>query len=313
MIVSPIIPIWLMGIICVILIILKSKNWKTFIRQIIIVILLFLINLRIMIPSKNAKVVETNLNVFLVIDNTISMVAEDYNGNKTRLSGVKKDCEYIIEQLSGSSFSIITFNNTSKILTPMTKDNDMTLGALDTISPIDEFYARGTTMNVVLENLETSLKRGAEKEGRRNIVFFISDGEITNEEELKSFSSTKKYISNGAVLGYGTDKGGKMKVKDMYSDKEEYLEDTSADYPYPKAVSKIDEENLKKIAKDMDIDYIHATKQSNIESKVKEIKRDAIQNLGDTQKMLYDDIYFIFVIPLLGMLLFELINYRKNL
>ena len=55
MIVSPIIPIWLMGIICVILIILKSKNWKTFIRQIIIVILLFLINLRIMIHLKMQK------------------------------------------------------------------------------------------------------------------------------------------------------------------------------------------------------------------------------------------------------------------
>ncbi len=313
MITSPIIPIWLMGIICIILVILKSKNIKTFIRQIIIVVLLFMINLRIMIPSKDAKVLETNLDVFFVIDNTISMLAEDYNHNDQRINGVISDCEYIIEQLSGSNFSVITFSNESKVQTPPTKDNDMTIAALKGMKVVDELYARGSSMNVVLEELENSLKKVSEKEDRNSIVFFISDGEITNEEKLKSFSSVKKYITDGAVLGYGTAEGGKMKVESISGGKE-YLEDNTSDtFPYPKAVSKIDENNLKQIADDMGIKYIHMTKQSDIETKVEQIRKDAVKNLGNSDKKFYNDIYFIFVIPLLGMLIYETINYKKKL
>lgn len=315
MITSPIIPIWIMGIISIILIILiKNKNKKTFFRRLIIIIFLFIINLKIMIPSRDGKVITSNLDIFFVIDNTISMVAEDYNGSKTRLEAVKNDCKYIINELSEANYSIITFNNESKILTPLTKDADMTQGAINTISIMDSLYAKGSSMNVCLDDLKNSLERAEKKENRSSIVFFITDGEITNDEKLKSFSPIKKYISNGAVLGYGTEKGGKMKVVDTLSEKESYLEDrTSDDYPYPKAVSKIDEKNLKKLADDMGIEYINMSKQSNIDSKIKQIKREANNTLDDTQKMLYNDIYFIFVIPLVLLLAYEFIYYKKNL
>ncbi len=314
MITSPIIPVWLMGIICIILIILKSKNIKTFIRQLVIVILLFMINLRIMLPSKDAKVLETNLDVFFVIDNTISMVAEDYNKDEPRIDGVLADCEYIVEELAGSNFSVITFSNEAKVQTPPTKDSDMTIAALKGMRIIDPLYAKGSSMNVVIEELENSLQRISEKEGRNSIVFFISDGEITNEDKLQSFAGAKKYIADGAVLGYGTEEGGKMKAKDIFTEEEEYLEDnTVMTYPYPKAISKIDEGNLKQIADDMGIKYIHMTKQSDVKSKVEQIRNDAIENLGDSNKKFYNDIYFIFVIPLLGMLIYEMISYKKKL
>jgi Ca-activated chloride channel family protein len=314
MIISPIIPIWIMGIIVIILIILvRNKDKKIFFRRLLIIIFLILINLRIMLPSKDAKILTSNLDIFFVIDNTISMVAEDYSGGKPRLEAVKKDCEYIVNELNGANYSIITFNNTSTILTPLTKDSNMTIGAIKTITTMESSYAKGTSMNICLEDLESLLKRAEEKDGRKSIVFFISDGEITNDEKLKSFSSVKKYISDGAVLGYGTEKGGKMKVKDIFGENETYLEDrTSESYPYPKAISKIDEKNLKKIADDMEIEYINMSKQSNIESKIKQIKREANNSLDDSQKMLYNDIYFIFVIPLVLLLASEFIYYKKN-
>ncbi len=315
MITSPIIPIWIMGIISIILIILiRNKDKKIFIRRLLIIIFLFIINLRIMIPSQDGKVLTSNLDIFFVIDNTISMVAEDYNGNMPRLEAVKNDCNHIVDELSGASYSIITFNNESTILTPLTKDADMTQSALRTIFVMDSLYAKGSSMNICLDNLKSSLERAEKKDGRTSIVFFISDGEITSDEKLKSFSSVQKYISNGAVLGYGTEKGGKMKITDTIYETETYLDDkTSNDYPYPKAVSKIDENNLKKIADDMGIDYINMSKQSNIDSKIKQIKRDSNNTLDDTQKMLYNDIYFIFVIPLVLLLAYEFIYYKKNL
>lgn len=314
MIISPIIPIWIMGIICIILLILKRKDKYGFIRQIAIVILIFVINLRIMVPSSNVEVLANNLDILFVIDNTISMVAEDYNGKETRLSAVKKDCEYIINKFTGANFSVITFNNDSQVLVPYTKDANITLDSIESINVMTELYSRGSTLNIVKDDMLGALERSSKKNGRKRIVFFISDGEITNEEKLKSFSDLQKYVDGGAVLGYGTKSGGQMKVK--YSmldeDDEEYIQDKS-DYPYKNAVSKIDEDNLNKLASDLGIDYINMSKQSNIDSKLKDIKQGVVTNSSNSNMALKTDIYYILAIPLSVLLIFEFVNYRKKL
>ena len=252
----PIIPIWVMLIICIILIIYIIKNNNKNINQILVVVLIFLINLRIMIPSHNSQILANNLDVLFVVDNTISMNAEDYDGNNTRLFAVKKDCKYIIKRLAGARFSLITFNNTAKIITPYTKDFNITSEAIDIIEPIDELYAKGSSLNTPLETILESLKSSEEKGDKIRILFYISDGEITDDSSLKSYNSVAKYVNDGAVLGYGTTKGGYMKTKSRWDETEEYIMDYS-DYKYDKAISKIDEKNLKSIANDIKIDYIN--------------------------------------------------------
>lgn len=204
MIISPIIPIWLMVIICIVLLVLKPKNIYGFIRQVMIVILLFVINLRIMIQSDNVKIGTSNLDVLFVIDNTISMLAEDMKGNTTRLEVLKEDCQYIMDELDGSKFSVITFNNKSNILIPYTTDMNMASQSIKSINVMEEFYARGSSLNTPLDNMLQQLKSSNEKKDRTRIVFFISDGEITSDEKLESYSELKEYVADGAVLGYGT-------------------------------------------------------------------------------------------------------------
>ena len=53
--IDPIIPIWLMGILCVGMIFLKKRSRIAYVRQIIAIVLVFLINLRIMVPSDNVS------------------------------------------------------------------------------------------------------------------------------------------------------------------------------------------------------------------------------------------------------------------
>ena len=50
--IDPIIPIWLMGILCVGMIFLKKRSRIAYVRQIIAIVLVFLINLRIMVPRR---------------------------------------------------------------------------------------------------------------------------------------------------------------------------------------------------------------------------------------------------------------------
>ena len=191
----------------------------------------------------------------------------------------------------------------------------MTVQGLQTMQIAEELYATGSTPNIVLDDMLKVLKASKEKENRKRIVFFISDGEITNNESLKSFAELKKYVDGGAVLGYGTTSGGYMKVTDRYSGSTSYLEDKTdySIYPYPKAVSKIDEINLKAIANDMSVDYINMSKQPNINSKMSEIKSRYEDASSVENKNGYTDLYFVFAVPLLGLLVYEFVVYKKKL
>ena len=52
---DPIIPLWLMGILCVGMIFLKKRSRIAYVRQIIAIVLVFLINLRYLYPSDNVS------------------------------------------------------------------------------------------------------------------------------------------------------------------------------------------------------------------------------------------------------------------
>ena len=88
---EPIIPIWLMVIICIGLLAIKRKGIAPYIRQVLMVLLLFAINLRPMYISDEVKVMRQKLNCYciIVIDDTLSMMAEDYNGGSPRMEALR--------------------------------------------------------------------------------------------------------------------------------------------------------------------------------------------------------------------------------
>lgn len=309
--ISPILPIWFMTIICLLLITFEIRNNKKDIVHFSIIILLFIINLRIMLPTNNSDMISNNLDVLFVIDNTISMTAEDYQNNNTRLSVVKKDCNYIIDKLYGARFSIITFNNNARVVTPFITDVNLTKEAISMIDSIDELYAKGSSLNTPLETIVSSLENYQKNDDREKILFFISDGEITDSSTLNSYSSVAKYIDNGAVMGYGTKKGGYMKANNKYLQQDSYIMDYT-NYKSTKALSQIDESNLKQIANDINIDYISMSKHSMIDSKLKNIQKTAKSKFQATNKNSYNDTYFYFVIPLFILMIVELKRIRSN-
>ena len=244
-------PILVVVLVCYIISVLRRKSNTglkvlAILRISIMVLLAFLTNLRIMDKKYDAKVEMKNLDVLFVVDTTISMWAEDYKGSKTRMRGVLHDTEYIIDELSGSNFGLIRFDNRSQILAPFTQDHETVKDAFTTIKEPDIYYARGSSLNVSYDDMESLLLSSNQKDERMTILFYITDGEITDESELRSFKELEQYVDAGAVLGYGTTKGGKMK----YGDYGNYVQDPEKGKD---AISSIDETNLKKVASDLDI------------------------------------------------------------
>ena len=350
MIIKPIIPIWLMIILCGIMlaiVILNSKvihinnskkyekngekqteRSKNLIKQyvinliikILIIILLFLINLRFMVPNGEVKKNNVDADVLFIVDKTVSMTALDYNGNNPRFDAAIEDCCYIVDELTGSRFSIITFGDTAQSLIPYTTDASMVKTQLKTIITEEKYYAKGSSINIVKDELKESIKKEYEKRSKNTqfIIFFVTDGEITVEnEKLDSFSEFGEYVSNGAVLGYGTTSGGKM-INDLYANEIDspyyYVYYYDENYNRTTALSKLDENNLKSLANDLKIDYIQMNKQKNVDYKLNDIKKKLVSIEKNEKDMkVYNDIYFYFAIPLIIVLFVDFINKKRRI
>ena len=105
--------------------------------------------------------------------------------------------------------------------------------------------------------------------------------------------------------------GGKM-ISSLYADEPE--SEFSYIYYYDEnnntrdAISKIDENNLKKIASDLQIDYIQMSKTSNIDYKINDVRQQSSSSQTTEEKISsYDDLYYYFAIPLVILLIIDFI------
>jgi len=301
----PILALLLLGAIWSVLM-RKDKLWQKLIsgvRLLIIFTLLFFINLRPAVKSYNTEIELKNIDVLFVVDTTISMWAEDYDGTKTRMDGVQATCDYILNELAGSNFALIRFDNRAQILAPFTQDSRSVSDAFSTIQTPDRYYARGSSLNVPLSAMEELLTSSAQKEERKTIVLFISDGEITDNSKLESFKALEQYVDGGAVLGFGTDNGGKMKVGNSYS--QSYVKDNETGN---EALSVINEENLRSIAQDLQVDYIHVRQPEEVSYLMETIKNGSSIRMEEAEMVTYNDIYFYLAMAPVAFLVWEIIS-----
>ncbi len=310
MITRPLLPPVVLGIIIavvfagVLVAILRRKNslikkLVSVLRNLAIFLLIFVILLRPMNRRFDMDLELKNIDVLFVVDTTISMWATDYGNGRTRIRGVSDNAAYIMQELSGSNFGLIRFDNRSQVLAPFTQDMDNVDDAFATLREPDRYYARGSSPNVVYDDLEKMLESSAAKEDRMTVLFFISDGEITAEgETLRDFSELSQYVDGGAVLGYGTKEGATMQdANGIIRDPETYTD----------AISKIDEDNLRKLSEDLDIDYIHMVDDKNVAYLLETIKSGSVSYVGNEDAYIYDDTYYWYVIPLAALLLWEMV------
>ena len=325
---NPIIPVKMMIVICVVLLVFKRKGVIPYIRQILTVLLLFLINLRPMYPDDNIRVEKQkiDMNIVFVVDDTISMLAEDQEGYETRMDAAKADMYYIIDSLPGARFSVLAFNNEAQVLSPFTDSEAYVKNAIDMIAPIPSLYATGTNISVCYEALDSVLtsvsisnnsddddedEADSSPDTDRTMVFFFTDGENTDNNTLSSFSRLSDRVDGGAVIGYGTERGGQMHYMSTQFGTVATVIDQRGN-GYSAAVSKIDVTNLNQIANDLNIQYIHNTDRTALDNTIDEIKAIADGEADELFKQGYSDVYFWFVIPLVPLVAYEFISLKRR-
>ncbi len=257
----PLLPIWLIALVftpllllCLWQLLVRRGQRLAWVRRALMVMLLVVVALRPVTVTETIATTRTNANVIFVVDQTGSMNAEDYNGQQTRIEGMKADAEQIIERTAGARYGIIAFDSSSSQALPLTTDAGAVRAWFDTLQTEPTARSTGSKVDRSAEALADMLRRTAEDDpGVQILVFVLSDGENTEEGATKTFTGGE-HVDGGAVLGYGTAQGGRMKAQGG-AEHGQYIKDASGQ----EGRSRIDEQNLKKVADDLGITYLHRT------------------------------------------------------
>ncbi|MDQ0119065.1 hypothetical protein J2T22_002252 [Pseudarthrobacter defluvii] len=246
---------------------LRSMAW---LRRGAIVLVLLAAALRPSLPGGSVQAATADLNVFFVVDTTTSMVAEDYGNGAPRLEGVRKDIKAIAERLPGARFSVITFDTKAHVRMPLSTDTLALETITDVMEPQVTAYARGSSITAARQVLSERLAAARDSQpGRPRLVYYLGDGEQTSGKEPEAIRVDGGLVAGGAVLGYGTPGGGRMKENTGHASDgggtgggnvprapAEYVQDTRAGGAGD-ALSVIDEGRLRTIASQLGVPYVH--------------------------------------------------------
>lgn len=228
------------------------------------VLFLLLAALRPGVPGGENPAGVADLDVFFVVDTTASMTAEDYDGGQPRLEGIRTDIRAIAEELAGAKFGLVTFDDTARVQMPLTRDASALMAGVQALSPQPTQYSRGSSVTAAGPVLRERLKAAGEQHpGRPAFVFYFGDGEDTSAGPPARLAIDSGLVNGGAVLGYGTTQGGRMRESlprsrgsEGETDTGAYIQDRSSGEAKD-AVSRINEERLRDISDELGVPYVH--------------------------------------------------------
>lgn len=287
-----------------------ARNAGTTVRNLVsrsaLVLLLLGAALRPGLPGGTAQAATADLNVFFVVDTTTSMVAEDYGDAEPRLGGVRQDIAAIAEGLPGARFSVITFDTTAHVRMPLTTD---TL-ALETITSVLEpqvtAYAKGSSITAAREVLAERLAAARESHPERpRLVYYLGDGEHTSAKEPEAMEFEDGLVAGGAVLGYGTAGGGRMREntgREATGREEARGSAGGEDAPYVQdttggadggalagdALSRIDEARLRQIAGQLGVPYVHRSSGDPVAPMMQDSRPAVLESDGPLERSASD-------------------------
>lgn len=214
----------------------------------------------------------STMEIYLVVDRTGSMAAEDWAGGPdagggTRLDGVRADLRAIREAHPNARYSIIALDSSAYRELPLTSDVDAVNAWIDSLGQEVTDRSSGSSLERALPLLTTTLTSARDNAPQDvRVLYILSDGEPTDDgqgaQEAKDAGATWKGLASlvdaGAVLGYGTEQGGRMRQNagPGASGDQPYIEDPGTGQP---AVSVPDTKELSTVAKDLGLPYYQRT------------------------------------------------------
>lgn len=330
---QPILPWWLLAAIAAVwvlfpawLVVRSARNpssgqVREWLLRIALVLLLVVAALRPGLPGGSAQGASADLNVFFVVDTTSSIVAEDYGNGAPRLDGVRQDIMAIAAELPGARFSVLTFDSNAVVRMPLTTDTTALETTISVLEPQVTAYSKGSSVTIAGKMLAERLAAARTSHPERpRLVYYLGDGEQTSAAAPAALKVDGGLIDGGAVLGYGTGAGGRMKESghdpSANGAGNGYIQDRTSGEGRD-ALSVIDEGRLRGIAADLGVPYVHRSAGDPVAPMMQQASPGQVQRAADGQSLAgRTELYWIFAVAafLLGLReMFLLVRHWRQL
>ena len=248
--------------------------------------------------SKMEKVKREGIDLFLCVDISNSMHAEDIAPN--RLERSKQAISKLISKLGGDRIGIIVFAGNAYVQLPITTDYSAAKMFLSTVDT-DLIPTQGTEIG---RAIELAIKSFGENEHNKAIVI-ISDGEDhENGDAVKAAQDAAKYGIKIYTIGMGLDEGAPIPLYNKYGKKTGYKKDKDGNI----IITKLDDHILRQIAEIGDGLYVRASNSNvGLDKIYEDINKTEKSEIESSVFTDYDDQFQWFVGAAILLLIIEIL------
>jgi len=261
-------------------------------------ILLFLIALaRPQIGTKLEEVKRSGLDIFVAVDVSLSMQAEDIK--PSRLAKAKHEVSSLISRLEGDRIGLIVFAGEAFVQCPLTLDYGAARMFLDIIDP-SLIPVQGTAIGEAITKAAASF---VQQERKHKVLILITDGEDTVTDPMEAAKLAEKEGIVIYTVGIGSPQGVPIPLFDQRGNRIGFKKDSDGNV----VTSKLNPLMLEKIALQTNGKYYQASPSemelSKIYNAVNQMEEKELSSRIFSQ---YEDRFQYFLAAGLLLLLFEL-------
>ncbi len=246
--------------------------------------------------SKIEDVKQVGIDVFIDLDVSLSMTAEDIKPN--RLEKAKYEISKLIRRLNGDRIGLIVFAGQAYVQIPLTTDYSAAKLFLDAVST-ESVPVPGTA---IADAIELSIKSFKKDANTQKAIVLITDGEDFQGDLKTAIDDAKKKGILIYAIGLGSPEGAPIPIYNKAGEQIGYKKDLNGNV----VLTKLDEATLKEITEATGGKYYRG---SNTEDELAKIYNDLAHlkktEFGAKKITDYEDRFYYLLIPAILILLIE--------
>ena len=278
------------------------KRWTKFALILLALTCLVFAAANPQVGTKMQEVKQTGIDVFILLDVSNSMMAEDIKPN--RLEKAKYQISNLINKLRGDRIGLIIFAGQAYIQIPLTTDYsaaNLFLSAVDVNSVPSQGTAIASAINLATASFDTL--------STQKVIIAITDGEDHEGDVQKAVENAIEREIKIYAIGLGSQAGVPIPVYNNRSQLVGFKKDRDGNT----VLTKLDEEVLKRIAIDGNGNYFRGTNyEDHLDKIYTELSELEQTEFGVKKVTDYEDRFYFFLIPALMLLVLEFFISEKK-
>jgi len=278
------------------------KRWTKFALILLALTCLVFAAANPQVGTKMQEVKQTGIDVFILLDISNSMMAEDIKPN--RLEKAKYQISNLINKLRGDRIGLIIFAGQAFIQIPLTTDYsaaNLFLSAVDVNSVPTQGTAIASAINLATASFDTL--------STQKVIIAITDGEDHEGDVEKAVENAVSREIKIYAIGLGSQAGVPIPIYNNRNQLIGFKKDRGGNT----VLTKLDEEILKRLAIEGNGKYFRGTNyEDHLDKIYSELSELEQTEFGVKKVTDYEDRFYYFLIPALILLVLEFFISEKK-